>query len=128
MSKDLGEPEPVAKNESGKITWLVDNWPQNCLLYAAPPQSFTYSQVKAHIQAAILSSGDVVVGEDITEDGVSVVVRKGAKLLHAKFYPYPPQREWVGLTDEEVLEIWLAARNFKEYHRAIEAKLKERNT
>ena len=28
--------EPVAKNEGGRITWLVDNWPQNCLLYAAP--------------------------------------------------------------------------------------------
>ena len=30
--------EPVAKNESGRITWLVDNWPQNCLLYTHPPK------------------------------------------------------------------------------------------
>lgn len=30
------EQEPVAKNENGSITWLVDNWPQNCLLYTRP--------------------------------------------------------------------------------------------
>ena len=28
---------PVAKNESGRITWLVDDWPKNCLLYTTPP-------------------------------------------------------------------------------------------
>ena len=28
--------EPVAKNEGGSITWLIDNWPQNCLLYTHP--------------------------------------------------------------------------------------------
>jgi hypothetical protein len=32
------EQEPVAKNDEGRITWLVDNWPQNCLLYTTPPQ------------------------------------------------------------------------------------------
>jgi len=30
--------KPVAKNKNGSITWLVDNWPQNCLLYTTPPQ------------------------------------------------------------------------------------------
>ena len=42
-------------------------------------------------------------------------------------YTTPPQREWQGLTDEEVAQIWLEALNFKEYYRAIEAKLKEKN-
>lgn len=32
------EQEPVAKNEEGRITWLIDNWPQNCLLYTNAPQ------------------------------------------------------------------------------------------
>jgi hypothetical protein len=32
------EPAPVAKNEGGSIKWLVDDWPQNCLLYTSPPQ------------------------------------------------------------------------------------------
>jgi hypothetical protein len=43
-------------------------------------------------------------------------------------YPAPPQRkEWQGLTDAEVAQIWLTVLNFKEYYRAIEAKLKEKN-
>lgn len=29
---------PVAKNEGGRIKWVVDNWPQNCLLYTFPPK------------------------------------------------------------------------------------------
>ena len=45
-------------------------------------------------------------------------------------YTTPPQRTWVGLTDEEIdkiyeTKVWDARRSFA---RAIEAKLKERNT
>ena len=41
---------------------------------------------------------------------------------------YPqPKREWVGLTDEEVVECW-ARRNMFHIAHAIEAKLKEKNT
>jgi hypothetical protein len=44
--------------------------------------------------------------------------------------PSPPQRTWVGLTDEEVKNIvWnLPYEPSQEHIRAIEAKLKERNT
>ena len=47
-------------------------------------------------------------------------------------YTAPPRREWVGLTDEEITEIRLKmfdafATNYEAY-RAIEAKLKEKNT
>jgi hypothetical protein len=41
------------------------------------------------------------------------------------------EREWVGLTDEEILDLWIA--NHKDtgatdaFARAIEAKLKEKN-
>jgi len=47
-------------------------------------------------------------------------------------YAAPPQREWVGLTYEEITEIRLkmfdaVATNYETY-RAIEAKLKEKNT
>ena len=31
------EPAPVAKNEGGRITWMIDDWPQNCLLYTHLP-------------------------------------------------------------------------------------------
>jgi hypothetical protein len=47
----------------------------------------------------------------------------------------PSQRPWVGLTDEEIKEIWLTGidrgddwLDVQEIARAIEAKLKERNT
>ena len=47
-------------------------------------------------------------------------------------YTAPPKRPWVGLTDEEITELRLktfdaVATNYESY-RAIEAKLKERNT
>jgi hypothetical protein len=46
-------------------------------------------------------------------------------------YVYPPKREWVGLTDEEIGEIRLktfdAVATNHEVYQAIEAKLKEKN-
>jgi hypothetical protein len=45
---------------------------------------------------------------------------------------HPPQRTWVGLTDEEVEDfvsaLWPVGAGAGELLRAIEAKLKERNT
>ena len=45
---------------------------------------------------------------------------------------YEPERTWVGLTDEEIAEIRLktfdAVATNHEVYRAIEAKLKEKNT
>jgi len=49
-------------------------------------------------------------------------------------YTHPPQRTWVGLTDEEKHKIWYEMQNimgwysFQEIANAIEAKLKEKNT
>ena len=44
----------------------------------------------------------------------------------------PPQREWVGLTDEEVIQIrddmTLDIRSHIDFYRHCEAKLKEKNT
>jgi len=91
--------EPVAKNENGSITWLIDDWPQNCLLYTHPPKSFTYEQVKAHIRAASMSANDIVVGSDVTNDGVSVVIRRRDEVLYAEFFA-TPQPAHKPLTDE----------------------------
>jgi len=49
------------------------------------------------------------------------------------YYTAPPKREWVGLTKDEIEEIadWSdknAAPWYLEYARAIEAKLKEKNS
>jgi hypothetical protein len=47
-------------------------------------------------------------------------------------YTAPPRREWVGLTREDITEIWLktydAVATDYEAYRAIEAKLREKNT
>ena len=46
----------------------------------------------------------------------------------AKSLP-PPQRTWVGLTDEEISAIdWKSDETLHDFARAIEAKLKEKNT
>ena len=60
-----------------------------------------------------------------------VLVKKlGQAMLFAADQLMQPKREWVGLTDEEIDEtyetqVWDARRS---YARAIEAKLKEKNT
>jgi hypothetical protein len=38
------------------------------------------------------------------------------------------QRTWVGLTDEEIEKIYMETMNFQQNARALEAKLKEKNT
>ena len=47
-------------------------------------------------------------------------------------YTAPPQREWQGLTDEEIWtsgsRIGLSDDGIRKFARAIEAKLKEKNT
>ena len=62
-------------------------------------------------------------------------------LLHSKdgvqypellvpLYTAPPQREWQGLTDEEIQDIYFGSFSISQLHefaRAIEAKLKQRN-
>lgn len=50
--------------------------------------------------------------------------------VHAEAIPPAAQRQWVGLTDEEVKDIvWnLPYEPSQEHIRAIEAKLKEKNT
>jgi hypothetical protein len=47
---------------------------------------------------------------------------------HTPLYAASPQREWQGLTDEEIESIYATFRDVNyEYERAIEAKLKGKN-
>ena len=43
------------------------------------------------------------------------------------FYTTPPQRTWVGLTDEERSELVTLHHGWNKYGQAIEAKLKDKN-
>jgi uncharacterized protein with ACT and thioredoxin-like domain len=49
--------------------------------------------------------------------------------IGTKLFTHPPQRTWVGLTDEEI-DTWniVGHESLREFVRAIEAKLKEKNT
>ena len=80
--------EPVAKNESGRITWLVDDWPQNCFLYSEPP-----SWTPVEIGVDVTPEGAHVVGMYVLPDAVRYV-------FYSKFHTTPPQRK--PLTDEEI--------------------------
>ena len=63
-------------------------------------------------------------------------VRTGPDLHHTvPLYTTPPAREWVGMTDEEIDKAWRSVDYTVPYNqfridvaRAIEAKLKEKNT
>jgi hypothetical protein len=54
------------------------------------------------------------------------------KCFPIPLYTTPPQRTWVGLTDEEKSELWEISRaalpRYATYASLVEAKLKERNT
>ena len=58
------------------------------------------------------------------------IVFDSAKLIRARGEAtHPPQRTWVGLTDDEHCDIWYKeSLDWMEYGKAIEAKLKEKNT
>jgi hypothetical protein len=48
--------------------------------------------------------------------------------LSEPLYTAPPKREWVGLTEKEIFEADNAGQGLIEFARAIETKLKGRNT
>ena len=73
-------------------------------------------------------------GVDVVSKIESVPYSARLRVQHL-FEDEPPQRTWVGLTDEEIRERWFAAEPTPDgrpasynYARAIEAKLKEKNT
>ena len=68
-----------------------------------------------------LRDGSVDVGYQLRNEKFSV--------YDEPLYTHPPQRTWVGLTDDEHCDIWYKeSLDWMEYGKAIEAKLKENNT
>jgi hypothetical protein len=43
-------------------------------------------------------------------------------------YTAPPRKEWVGLTDEEMIEIWKQHGSYETLFKKVEIKLKDKNT
>jgi hypothetical protein len=68
-----------------------------------------------------LRDGSVDVGYQLRNEKFSV--------YDEPLYTHPPQRTWVGLTDDEHCDIWYKeSLDWMEYGKAIEAKIKEKNT
>ena len=76
-------------------------------------------------------------GVDWGPDGNSVSIIKrlangGIEVVGWEYAPHPPQRTWVGLTDEEKNSFWKAdqmtQKEWDELFSDIEAKLKQKNT
>lgn len=74
-------------------------------------------------------------GDNIHQDYNTIALRDVAKLYakYSELYTAPPKREWQGLTDEEIENLW-NSNNWDifgfviPFTQAIEAKLKEKNT
>jgi hypothetical protein len=95
------------------------------------------------IKAALAQPEQEPVGWLDSNDKLAEFMHKDLKAEHDKrdsstpryfqipVYTTPPQRTWVGLTDEEITELRLktldAVATNHEVYRAIEAKLKEKN-
>ena len=56
-------------------------------------------------------------------------VDKYCTAMHIPLYIAPPQREWAGLTGDELADLWYKeSLDWMEFARAHEAELKEKNT
>ena len=71
-------------------------------------------------------------GRPFNAGQVTVRFYQDAPAVGTKLYSAPPKREWVGLTDEELYDLWCITKPEYEdrydFARAVEAKLKEKNT
>jgi hypothetical protein len=93
--------------------------------------------IKAALEAKDEPWSPVSIGVDVTKDGVHVVGiyaldADTSQIFYAKHHPVP-QRTWVGLTNEERMDIllnlnWDKKLSHMDTALAIEAKLKEKNT
>ena len=73
-----------------------------------------------------------------TGEPLTTVIQAAAFIIYVDGVPYiwnheklPLQREWQSLTDEEIATLWADTEQrllMKDFARAIEAKLKEKNT
>lgn len=72
---------------------------------------------------------DVYNGAGFTSKGVDFFPTDIPFAKHTPLYTAPPKKEWVGLTDEEARELCVANVPYViDMVRALEAKLKEKNT
>ena len=124
------EPEPVAwvAYENGEKHGIdfdedeIAELPVGTMLYPIPPNFLDPAKV-ARLMDEAFERGK----KEIDMEQVKDIAQKLADC--ALLNSAPPQREWQGLTDEEMMMIYGQSHEGKKYSlgRAIEAKLKEKN-
>jgi hypothetical protein len=93
-------------------------------------------QTSIEMDDAITSLRQAIAGLESQEPVATVTSETGADItmswwhepalpVGTKLFTHPPQRTWVGLTDEEVVQCQQG--NIYHFYRCIEAKLKEKN-
>ena len=105
-------------------------------IHTCTPQEPVLQDIEQYrLQMAAISTAAIGYwkeGDGILPDYDTPALRDVAKLYskYEALYTAPPQREWQGLTDEEIMDacsaVW--ASHPIEVARVVEAKLKEKNT
>ena len=105
--------KPTRKPSSPSAEWLP--------LYAAPPQRKPLTDERLEL----IGHADLAINNIYIFNGYGEEVPEGRTPLYAG-YTTPPQRTWVGLTNQELSDCWdtIPERAMKQ----VEAKLKEKNT
>ena len=106
-----------------------DNALQMCLEYIET-DAHERKYVRHAIKAALETKDEPVAWMVWGHDNVpSLTFTKPAdKYVFDSLYMTPPQRTWVGLTDEEIEQAYMETMNFQKMGRILEAKLKEKNS
>ena len=107
------EPEP-----------MIDGWPLWSGLPQPEPEPVAWGVDEG--EGRCISLHDLYF---VKEDADHMAELKGTHAKVVALYTTPPKKEWVGLTDEEARELCVANVPYViDMVRALEAKLKEKNT
>jgi hypothetical protein len=120
-----------------KIVQFDQTLPVGTKLYTAPPKreiDMSTKPEKIDTSAELVHEIDKSIHEEIERLKAEIKRLKGLAEYRLQLLINLPEKEWVGLTDEEIDEIYKQNHNqynedtTGEYEREIEAKLRERNT
>jgi hypothetical protein len=118
MNKSMWNNEAVKAYESGQGVVLVEKpYP-----HYEPVAKFHVEHRTNACSEVCYEKGKVYATCDLTTEA-----NKRAQLICDLLNTTPPQRTWVGLTDEDELD-WEEGGNLKDLVKAIEAKLKAKNS
>jgi hypothetical protein len=124
----------MTKDEALKMALEALELEEMACRYEKEPTPEHIAKAIAAIKEALAQPEQEPVGEVINERGevdwISFVPLVGSNL-----YTTPPQRPWVGLTEERIKDIWLKGKDHGDdwldvlaLARSFEAELKEKNT